>query len=52
MVLGQDSLIWKLPEHLVEDILELVMYLTTFHPSALGTTQLYPLMTMVNHHTK
>lgn len=36
-----------MPEHLVEDILELILFLTSYHPATLGTSQLYPLMTMV-----
>lgn len=43
----QDSLVWQLPEHLIEDILELILFLTNHHPATLGTSQLYPLMTMV-----
>lgn len=38
---------WQLPEHLIEDILELILFLTNHHPQTLGTSQLYPLMTMV-----
>lgn len=46
----QTSLVWKLPEHLVQDILELILFLTIHHPSTLGTCHLYPLMTMVRLH--
>ncbi|CBN78076.1 conserved unknown protein [Ectocarpus siliculosus] len=45
--LSEDSLVWQLPEHLIEDILELILFLTNHHPQTLGTSQLYPLMTMV-----
>lgn len=45
---AQDSLLWRLPEHLLEDMLEVIMYLTRFNPSTLGTTQLHPLMTTVS----
>eukprot|EP00903_Cladosiphon_okamuranus_P021833 g20076.t1 len=45
--LPKDSLMWQLPEHLIEDILELILFLTNHHPATLGTSQLYPLMTMV-----
>lgn len=39
---------WQLPEHLIEDILDLILFLTNHHPETLGTSQLYPLMTMVS----
>ncbi|CAN0080528.1 unnamed protein product [Ascophyllum nodosum] len=45
--LSQDSPLWRLPEHMLEDIIHLVLFLTNHHPGTLGTTQLYPLMTMV-----
>lgn len=45
---AQDSLLWRLPEHLVEDIIDLILFLTNHHPATLGTCQLYPLMTMVS----
>lgn len=44
----QSSLVWELPEHLIEDVLELILFLTNRHPETLGTSQLYPLMTMVS----
>eukprot|EP00904_Undaria_pinnatifida_P013657 jgi/Undpi1/9421/HiC_scaffold_27.g11878.m1 len=44
---SKDSLLWRLPEHLVEDIIDLILFLTNHHPATLGTCQLYPLMTMV-----
>ncbi|CAM9621268.1 unnamed protein product [Scytosiphon promiscuus] len=45
--LSQDSLVWQLPEHLIQDILDLILFLTNRHPETLGSSQLYPLMTMV-----
>ncbi|CAM9383829.1 unnamed protein product, partial [Hapterophycus canaliculatus] len=44
--LSRDSLVWQLPEHLIQDILDLILFLTNHHPETLGTSQLYPLMTM------
>lgn len=43
----QDALVWRLPEHLLQDILNLVLFLTQYHPATLGTAQMYPLMTTV-----
>lgn len=44
----QNSPVWQIPEHLMNDILELILFLTRFNPSTLSKVELYPLMTMVS----
>ncbi|CAM9168726.1 unnamed protein product, partial [Sphacelaria rigidula] len=45
--LSENSPVWQIPEHLMNDILELILFLTRFNPSTLSKVELYPLMTLV-----
>ncbi|CAM9661247.1 unnamed protein product [Discosporangium mesarthrocarpum] len=45
--LPQDSLLWQLPEHLIQDVMDVLLFVSNAHPSTLNTAQLDPLMTMV-----